>query len=635
VALGSLASAHAESWLPITPEELQMKSEPNAPAAAAIYLYRQIDRDDSAPVEIVYERIKVLTDEGRQYGNIEIPYIKGQETIRGIEARTIRPDGTIVEFDGTVYDRQIIKSQDRKVQARTFTLPNVEVGSIIEYRYHHLLRYGYVFDSRWVLSDDLFTRHAKFSLKPYEHFTLRWSWPMGLPPGTVEPRQETGAIRLETFNVPAFTSEEYMPPEDVMKYRVEFIYQEEESSQKDFDKYWKAFGKRNNGKVQSFVRDHKALSQAVAPLVQPSDSPEAKLRKIYSYVQSLRNLSYERARSEQEKEREKLVEINDAGDILKHGYGNGIQLTWLFLGLVREAGLQADAVLLPTRDRSFFNPRLMNSNELDSNAVVVKLDALDLYLDPGVPHTPFGMLPWFETAVNGLRLDKNGGTWVTTPLARGTESRVARKAVLKLTTSGTLEGKVTATYTGLEAAARRLLERDEDDTERRKYLEDDLKRDVPSGIDVKLTNTPDWDGSDAPLVAEYDLKVPGYAAMAGRRALITVGLFGGGEKHTFEHAARVQPLYFDYPYQHSEDISIDLPEGWQTSSVPKPRTQDLKTLTYKVSAEDAHGTLNVKRELTMNMLLVNATEYPKVRGFYQTVRAGDEDQVVVAPAAAH
>ena len=628
------APARAEDWLAITPEELQMTGEPKAPASAAIYLYRQVDRDDDGPEEVVYERIKVLTDEGRKYGNIEIPYVKGKESIRGIQARTIRPDGTVINFDGTVYDKQVVKSRDVKLQVRTLTLPNVDVGSIIEYRYRHTYATGYVYDSRWVLSGDLFTRRAKFSLKPYEYFALRWSWPMGLPAGTSEPKKESGKIRLETHDVPAFLTEEYMPPGDVMKYRVDFIYEEDESAQSDFARYWKAYGKRRYSRIQSFVSDHRTLAKAVAQIVQPGDSPDAKLRKIYAHVQTLRNLAYEHERSQQEEQREKLAEIAHAEDVLKHGYSNGIDLTWLFLGLVREAGIEADAILLPTRDRTFFNPTMMNSRQLTSNAVIVKLDGRELYLDPGVPHTPFGMLPWFETAVKGLRLNKDGSTWVVTPLGAPTDSRVVRKAVLKLTPRGTLEGKVTTTYTGQEAAARRLAERDEDDTDRRKSLEGDLEGDVPAGIDVKLTNSPDWNGSDSPLVAEYELTVPGWASAAGRRMLVPFGLFGAGEKHTFEHSARVQPLYFHFPYQHTEEVSVELPAGWQTGSLPKPRSSDLKQAIYTTSCEQAHGSLQLKREITLNLLVLEATDYPLVRNFYQAVRAGDEDQIVLVPPAA-
>src|SRR5262245_1544169 len=107
----------AADWLPVTPEELRMTSEPKAPNAAAILRYRQVDRDDTAPEQTIYSRIKVLTEEGRKYGDVEIPYQSDHESIRGLEARTIRPDGTIVNFNGTVYDKPLVKSRDYKMMS--------------------------------------------------------------------------------------------------------------------------------------------------------------------------------------------------------------------------------------------------------------------------------------------------------------------------------------------------------------------------------------------------------------------------------------------------------------------------------------------------------------------------------------
>ena len=76
--------ARGEDWLPISPEELSMRSAPKAPNAPAIYLYRQVDRDDNDPSESTYERIKILTEEGRDNANIEIPYLKGSENILSV-----------------------------------------------------------------------------------------------------------------------------------------------------------------------------------------------------------------------------------------------------------------------------------------------------------------------------------------------------------------------------------------------------------------------------------------------------------------------------------------------------------------------------------------------------------------------
>src|SRR3984957_10421191 len=92
---------HADDWLPIPPDDLKMRSEPLAPGAPAILLYRQVDRDDNGPLESNYARIKILTEEGRAYADVEIPYDKATESVRGIQARTIHPDGSIVNFNGT------------------------------------------------------------------------------------------------------------------------------------------------------------------------------------------------------------------------------------------------------------------------------------------------------------------------------------------------------------------------------------------------------------------------------------------------------------------------------------------------------------------------------------------------------
>src|ERR1700682_4210151 len=106
-----------DEWQPITPEELKMTSEPKAPGAPAIILYRQVDRDDSdsrAPHEYNYVRIKIFTEEGRKNADVEIPFVKENENIHSIKARTIRPDGTIANFNGKIYEKEIVKARGFK-----------------------------------------------------------------------------------------------------------------------------------------------------------------------------------------------------------------------------------------------------------------------------------------------------------------------------------------------------------------------------------------------------------------------------------------------------------------------------------------------------------------------------------------
>ena len=52
-----------------------------------------------------------------------------------IHARTIHPDGSIVNFDGKIVEKTTAKANGLQYVAKTFTLPDVRPGSIIEYRY--------------------------------------------------------------------------------------------------------------------------------------------------------------------------------------------------------------------------------------------------------------------------------------------------------------------------------------------------------------------------------------------------------------------------------------------------------------------------------------------------------------------
>jgi hypothetical protein len=244
------------------------------------------------------------------------------------------------------------------------------------------------------------------------------------------------------------------------------------------------------------------------------------------------------------------------------------------------------------------------------------------------------MLPWWETMAPGLKLSKEGGTWVQAPLTESRETKVERKAGLRLDNDGTLQGKLSITYWGSEAQTLRMEERNEDDTSRKRLLEDMVKEMVPVGIDVELANQPDWKSSSPTMVTEYTLKITGWVSGAGKRALLPVGLFSAPEKGVFENAGRTHPAYFHYPYQKVDDITIDLPLGWKLGSLAKPVDQDAKAAGYMMKAEDHAGVLHLTRLLRSDLSIVPKENYPALRAFFQLVRTGDEEQIVLQPGSA-
>jgi Domain of Unknown Function with PDB structure (DUF3857) len=625
---------------PISQEELKMTSEPLAPGAPAVILFRQVDRDDNGRTshEDNYIRIKILTEEGRKNADVEIPFIKGGNDVVHVHARTIRPDGSIAEFDGKVLEKTIEKTRGFKYVVKTFNLPGVQVGSIIEYFFTYDYQEYSLYGSHWILSQELFTKAAKFSLKPYvgsfeNPFRIRWTW-QDLPEGTAQPKDGAdNIIRLEAHNIAAFQTEDYMPPENELKARVDFIYSDE-ALEGDVTKYWKQVGKKLNASVESFVGKRKAMEEAVAQIVSPNDPPETKLRKIYDRVQLLRNTSYELAKTEQEQKREKEKEPANVEEVWKRGYASGTAITWLFLGLVRAAGFEAYGVYVSDRQNYFFSPATRDRTRLDSNIVLVKVNNKDVYFDPGAACTPFGLLQWQETGVAGLRLDKDGGAWVSSMLPSSSESRTERKANLKLSDSGDLEGTLTITFSGLEGMSRRIEQLHNDAAERKKYLEEQAKEYIPVAVELELTNQPDWKSSSQPLVGEFSVKIPGWVSGAGRRAFLPVGIFSATEKHIFEHANRVHPIYFQFPFEKVDDITINLPPSWAVQSLPASQNQGGHPVGYVLQTEKGASSIHVNRKVVVDLFLLDPKYYPTLRNFFQVVRTGDEEQIVLQPGAA-
>jgi len=281
--LGIPTALQATDFQPVSADELKMTSEPKAPGASAIILFREVDRDDAGFHEDIYYRIKILAEEGRRRADIEIPYWKDAIKISKLHARTIKPDGSIINFDGKPFDKTIVKARGVKYRVLSLTLPDVSVGSIIEYFYTIEFTQRFVFDSYWILNDDLFTKSAKFSLKPAMHAALhlhvKWQH---LPPGVEPVIVANQPVHLEVSDMAAFQVEDFMPPENELKARVDFIYAD--SYESDPDKFWKTFGRTCYDLLEKFIAKPNAMEQAVAEVVSPSDPPDVKLEKIYAHT---------------------------------------------------------------------------------------------------------------------------------------------------------------------------------------------------------------------------------------------------------------------------------------------------------------------------------------------------------------
>ena len=614
---------------PIPQDELTMKEYPGSQGASAVILEREILTDDIRAMSTYYYRIKILTEDGKKYADVEIPYPKEYgQSINDIRARTVHADGTAIPFNGKVFEKTIVKIRQFKYLAKTFTLPDVQVGSVIEYKYTLHWDSGWVLSGTWIIQSDLLTRHARFNLKPAVGFDLSYSW-FELSKAEVPKSLKDGSIQVELRDIPAFVKEDYALPERDLKIRLEYFYNR--SNPKSMEEFWKQKAKYWNEIIERFIGKSKTLERAANEIAPTSDPFEARLRKLYTRTQQVRNLSYERLKSEKEEKKEHLGENSNAEDVFKHGYGDHSDINLLLVALARAAGFQAALVRVSERDDHIFHANVLSDHQFDGTLVVVQNGKDQIYLDPGTFHCPYGLLPWAKTSTAAMWMDKDGGKLANTVPPKSSDSITERKASLELGDDGALRGKAQVVFHGQEALRRRIEARDDDELTRSKDLEDEIKSWFPVGGNVKLDKVTGWEGIEEPLEADFTIELPGYVSRAGRRILLPVGLFEGGGS-PFEHANRVHSIYFSYPYQDLDDVTIKLPQSLAVESLPaKSAVNPGDFCGYEATRDQDANTLHLKRRFAMNGITLDKELYPSFRHFYQKVKSGDEEQAVLKP----
>ena len=617
----------AADWPAISQEELALKDNPASPGGLAMIMFREDIVNSPKSTEDLYFRLKIFAEEGKKYGDIEIPFVKGSEDIRDVHSRTIHPDGKIIESDTKVLEKLLVKSGDIKVLAKTFTVPDITPGSIIEYRYRIQRNPEILYDCTWRIQGALYTKRAHFVFTPFQgQYSLMWRTFRA----TASPqRQKDGSYALDVSDVPGLPDEDYMLPVDELRGKVQFMYTLEEHP-KDSKEYWDRVAKNMAEFQEKYIGKRSSIRDVVAQTVKPEDTPEQKLRKLYARAQQIHNTDDDPEKTRQEAKREKVKENNNVEDVLKHGSGDGGEIDYFLAALAQAAGFDSNIVWVSSRNKHRFHPDMQDRSELNDFLVWVHAGDKDFFLDPGIHYCSFGTLPWYETEISALRPTKQGAVYLQVPGTTSSSSVTERKASLNLEADGSLEGNLVIRYTGERAFSRRQNAHDEDEEGKKKLITDEIKDWLPSPAKFELTSITGWDDASVPLEVQGKLKLPGMGESVGRRILLPIALYESVQRQLFDTSARKQDIYFHYPYEDVDDITVKLPEGWQAGAFPSPKVLDPGgQLKYQISVKQESSSLHVQRRLTVGGILYPVDSYSAIRQFFAAVKSNDEQQLVL------
>ena len=626
------------SWTQPAPEELKMTTDSAAPAgAAAVYLDLEETADNQRHRQTLYARIKILTQKGvEEYSDVAVPYEIDsdyengfKDKVKGIEARTIHSDGTVIPFTGKPWTREIVREGRIRVMEKGFSMPDVQVGSILEYRWVRSYQGSYL--PQWYIQQPIFVHKAHYNFVPgsdpkrYPTFIYRTSF---LPPGAQIKSSEMKGWDLTVQDIRPLVEEEDSPPMHSLGYRVLFY----DTFAPSPDVFWEVRGAGWSKAVDKFV-DANKLKEVVAQLVAPADTNDQKLRKIYAAVMKLENTDFTRERTKAENKAEKL-DIRNVVDVWTAGRGNGRQITLLFIGMARAAGLKAYAMMVTDRDQNIFMKSHMDWDQLDDLIAIVNVDGIETYFDPGERYCDYGTLHWKHTSTSGVRQTEKGDAEIAqTPVPHATDTVVTRNADLTLDANGGVQGTLHLTMTGSEALIWRQEALITDAEQTAKEFQEQLQRAMAPGVQVKMEGFTGLSDFTVPFAAT--LQVSGtLGTRTGHRLLVPGTFFEARAKPRFVSATRQNPVYLDWAYTMKDDVRLHLPAEMEIEERPKADILFGPNASYQESYGGGPHEFRYTRQEQVSAILYSVPQYPALRDFFQKMNSQDHAQLVLHAAAA-
>lgn len=563
--------------------------------------------------------LKVLNMQGQKYANVAIPY-SPESYVDNIQARTISPEGkiTVLEkkniFDVNLYPNFIFFSDQR---AKLFTMPALEDGAVIEYRYQLRIPIKTLGHS-WSFQNEAPTLVSRFSL--YEPFDTDINYRLyGIdiePDIKKAPKNFKSSYIWETRDIPPVKSEFGMPPanEYIAHLKIAPLG----------IKAWDDVSLWYYDLSEPRIKAGEAVKQLAQQLTNGINNEEEKLKRIYEWVRDhVRYIAVSIGIGG--------FQPHPAEDILKNRYGDCKDMSTLLCSLAREAGLEAHEVIISTwysgkADTSLPSPYHFNH----VIAYCPYVGDSGIWMDATEKGCPFGELPWYDQGMEVLVVGEKGKANIqTTPRTVPESNYTLLDWNIELDSTGfaTVRGKTK--LWGAFASEKR-----EDvifsSPERQKQWFETYLAGRCSGVLLDSLKIEGLDPVVDPLTIFYTFHTSTFAIARSEKLMFCPGDISAFElPDYFRSKDRTNPIQFRFGSKFELNLNIQIPEGWQVEDVNK---NDSLVTKFGIAKWENSVSGNVLKVFSNKLLLgdkIDAGDYPDFQKFLDSVSEKDLREVLI------
>jgi len=644
----------------VSKEELSEKQHPKDPEVNAAVLYKNYKvhygYDSSTGYTLiteVHERIKIYNKEGFEWATKKIVnYKSGNDEVKvsGIDGYTYRLENGKVKSDrlrnNAIFDDDLNKYRTSK----TFTMPSVHEGSVIEYTYTLRspflisiddipLQYTipinnlkvYVKIPEYLVFKNHFNPRSAIqfkmdrSSKTFRTSNLKTVQETGNRSNTVKHSSRNSKIEykentytIEEKDIPALINEDHL--NYLNNYAAFLIWelQYTKSTNSTMENYAQTW----DGVVKK-IYDHQEFGNELAKsryfeselddLLKDVSLPKDKISVIFNFVKA------------KVKWNDYVGYYTDNGvkDAFINGTGNIADINLMLIAMLKYAGLKADPVLISTQDNGV--PLFPTRNGFNYVVAGVSMNNELVFLDGSDKYLEMGMLPYRARNWQGriIREDRSS-EWVD--LMGGSTSEKITGLNIKLDEQFHFEGKITEELNGFYAKTYREDFADLNNAERIKKLEQSNGKIIISDLDVQNEKE-----IDKNIKKSFKFELPDGAEEIGNNIYLNPLLFLAITSNPFKSEDRQFPVILKYPTSIINTVNLMLPNNVKVESLPASQAFSIneKDVLFKYVIVQNGSFLRITTELKLNTILYLPEEYEVLKEFYNQIILKNTERIVL------
>jgi len=630
-------------------KELEEKVYPNDTTAPAAILFNKartyFKYDNKLGFSIVTEnsfRIKIYKKDGLKWANYQLPYRIGYDKYNNDFAEFTDcvtyniENGKVVKTKLTG-EGTFKTSINKYWKEESITMPNVKVGSVIEFKYilksenivefpDFIFQYNIpVNSSEYNVDIPGFFVYKAVVKRPSEIISES-----KVTRGSLQFANEYTATRTESvsfeqqsnkhraYYIPALKEEPFV--DNIENYRISIQHELEKTQfyqepARDYSTTWegvantiyldKDFGKE--------LKEREYITQDLARILKNVDAQTERLNVIFKFVQNKMNWDHKKGYYADKGVKQAYID----------GTGNVAEINFILIAMLNYAGIPTSPVLLSTLDNGV--PMFPNRTIFNYVIAAAEIDGKQILLDATNKYTTNNILPTYTLNWTGRLLRENGTSEIV-KLEPKFLSKKSTNMMAVIDEKGQISGKYKVQRTDYEA----FIFRDEFiGINQQNYLEK-LENEF-KGMQISSYSIENDKDFTKPVIETFIFTTDNECEVIGDKMYINPKLFFTQTKNPFVQDEREFPIYFGYPTQEKFNINIEIPKGYVVESIPKPiKLQTIDNMvSFLFNTDVSNNSIQIAITKDTNKELISSGYYSVIKDFYKQMIEKQNEKIVL------